>query len=69
MLSLTSEVGRLIVNGECMTRQDRHAKRPPLEIPVEMLAEIKPVAPKRVLPKPHHSEPLAPVPPKLGLPT
>jgi len=52
-----------------MNRQDRHAKRPPIDIPVEFLAEIKPVAPKRVLPKPRHSRRLAPVPPKPGLPT
>ena len=52
-----------------MNRQDRHAKPPPIEIPVEMLAEIRPVAPKRVIPKPRHARPLAPVPANPGLPT
>jgi hypothetical protein len=57
-----------VFEGESMNRQDRHAKRPPIEIPVEMLAEIRPVAPTRVVPKPHHAKPLAAVPPKHGLP-
>jgi hypothetical protein len=51
-----------------MNRQDRRAKRPPIEIPAEMLAETKPIAPKRATPKPRHAEPLAPVPPKQGPP-
>jgi hypothetical protein len=51
-----------------MNRQDRHAKRPPIEIPVELLAEIEPVAPKGVVPKPRHSRPPVVVPPKRGLP-
>ena len=52
-----------------MNRQDRHAKRPPIEIPAEMLAEIRPTAPKRVIPKRRHAKALAPVPPKPDLPT
>jgi hypothetical protein len=46
-----------------MYRQDRHAKPPPIEIPAEMLAETKPVAPKPRAPK--YAKP---VPPKHGLP-
>ncbi len=52
-----------------MNRQDRHAKRPPIEIPPELLAETRPDAPKRVMPKPHHAKLLARVPPKHDLPT
>jgi len=50
-----------------MNRQDWHAKPPPIEIPVELLAEIKPIAPKHVIPKPRHAKAVAPVPPKPGL--
>ena len=57
------------IEGESMNRQDRHAKPPPIEIPVELLAETKPIAPERVLPRPRHAKTLAPVPPKPGLPT
>ena len=35
----------------------------------EMLAEIRPTAPKRVIPKRRHAKALAPVPPKPDLPT
>lgn len=52
-----------------MNRQDRHAKPPPLEIPVEMLAETKPVAPKPVISKAHHPNHPEIIPPKHGLPT
>jgi hypothetical protein len=51
-----------------MTREDRHAKRPPIEIPVEMLAETRPVAPKPVIPKAHHPKHPEPLPPTHGLP-
>jgi hypothetical protein len=51
-----------------MNRHDRHAKRPPLEIPVEMLAERTPVAPKPVMSKAHDPKPATRVPPKRGLP-
>ncbi len=52
-----------------MNRQDRHARRPPIEIPVEFLAKIKPIAPKRAIPKARHAKALAPVSPKQDLPT
>ena len=52
-----------------MNRQDRHAKPPPIEIPVELLAEIRPIASKRVIPKLRHAKALAPVRPKSGVPT
>jgi hypothetical protein len=51
-----------------MNRQDRHAKRPPLEIPVEMLAEMKLVAPKPRMSKAHHPKHPELIPPKHGLP-
>jgi hypothetical protein len=69
ILAVPSKVGRLFVNGECMNRQDRHAKPPPLEIPVEMLAGTKPVAPKPVISKAHHPKHPEIIPPKHGLPT
>ena len=52
-----------------MNRQDRHAKPPPIEIPVEFLAEVKRIAPRRVIPRLRPAKALAPVPPKQGLPT
>jgi hypothetical protein len=51
-----------------MTRQNRHAKPPPIEIPVEMLAEIKPAAPKPRTSKARHPKHLELIPPKHGLP-
>jgi hypothetical protein len=48
-----------------MNRQDRHAKRPPIEIPAEMLAERKPVASKPLVSKalrPNHPELIPPKP-------
>jgi hypothetical protein len=52
-----------------MNRQDRHAKRPPIEIPVEMLAETRPVARKPVPSKARRPKYPEPIPPKHGLPT
>ena len=51
-----------------MDRQDRRAKRPPIEIPIEMLAETMPATPKPVMSKARHPKPPAPVPSKHGLP-
>ena len=53
--------------GESMNRQDRHAKRPPIEIPAEMLAETKPVAPRPVPSKAHRPKHPEAIPPKHGL--
>ena len=50
-----------------MNRQDRHAKRPPIEIPAEMLAETKPVAPRPVPSKAHRPKHPEAIPPKHGL--
>ncbi len=51
-----------------MNRQDRHAKRPPIEIPVELLAEIKPAAPKPRISKAHRPSHPELIPPKHALP-
>jgi hypothetical protein len=51
-----------------MNRQDGHAKRPPIEIPPEMLADRKPVAPKPAVPKAHHRKHPEHIPAKHNLP-
>jgi hypothetical protein len=51
-----------------MNRQDRHAKPPPIEIPVELLAEMKPVAAKPRVSKAHRPKHPELIPPKHGLP-
>jgi hypothetical protein len=51
-----------------MNRKDRHAKRPPIEIPVEMLAETPSAAPKRVISRAPHPKHRERIPPKHGLP-
>jgi hypothetical protein len=51
-----------------MNRQDRHAKPPPIEIPPEMLADMKPVAPRPVVSKADHRKHPELIPPQHGLP-
>jgi hypothetical protein len=50
-----------------MNRPDRHAKRPPIEIPIEMLAERAPVASKPLVSKALRSNRPELIPPKHGL--
>jgi hypothetical protein len=51
-----------------MDHQDRHARRPPIEIPVELLAERKPAAPKPRVSKAQRRNHPELIPPKHGLP-